>query len=167
MENDAFIYEASSPLSDLHPVTKVQVGSTRRSENGWEWITVNALWDTGATLCAISRNLCDRLGLKAEQYLPTRNFSNPEGIITPYDAVLLKIIQGPYAIFALANIFDNSPIDYDMLIGMNVISAGKFSLTVNKQNIDIRLEIARNFRNLKKLRNVPEFPEEDPDIPEL
>lgn len=109
------------------------------------------MWDTGATFCAISRNLCDRLGLKAERYMPVRNFSNPEGIMTPYNAVLLKIIQGPYAIFALAHIFEKSPIDYDMLIGMNVISAGNFSLTVNNNNVDIRLEIYPGFRGLKRL----------------
>lgn len=153
MENESFVYEASAPLSGMQPISEVKIGSPSRGKNGWDWITVKAMWDTGATLCAISRDLCDRLGLKPERCMPVRNFSNPDGIMTPYDAVLLKIIQGPYAILTMAHVLDKSPIDHDMLIGMAVISAGKFSLTVNGNNLDIRLEISPRFRGLKRLRD--------------
>ncbi len=153
MENNILVFEASAPLSGLDPISKVLVSKTKRGENGWEWIEVTAKWDTGATMCAITRNLCNRLGLKAEKTVPVRCFSNPEGRETPYSAVLLKIVKGPYAILAVANVMDTPPVDCDMIIGMNVIASGKFSLTVNGSDLEIRLEVSPDFERLKKLKH--------------
>lgn len=153
MENNPLVYTASFSLESLDPVSQVRIASPYVPGSDREWIEVKAKWDTGATTCSITRELYHRLGLKAEKTYPISSFGNPEGTLAPHDIVLISLVNGPHAILALASVVDTPAGGYDMLVGMNVISAGKFSLTVNGDNLDLRLEINANYPFLKKIKN--------------
>lgn len=151
MEQEYLIYEASCPLSELDPVTNVRLANPMVGKQDRNWIEVDAKWDTGATVCAITRRVADAIGLVPRMELPVRSFASKSGWKEPADMVLLKLVQGPYAILALSYVVDAMPDKCDMLIGMNVIASGRFSLTVDPPDIHIRLEIAPDYKQLKKV----------------
>lgn len=150
MENSSLIFTDIVPLSSLDPASYVCVANPHKRASEREWIRVKAKWDTGATLCSITRDVCNRLALHPTHSIPMRCFANPIGQDYPIDSVLLKLVQGQYSILAIAHVIDTFAADCDMIIGMNVISAGKFSITVTPPNMEIRLEISSDFPYLRK-----------------
>lgn len=152
MDRRQLIYEASYPISEHDPVTMVKVANPMKNAGERDWIEVNAKWDTGASICAITRRVADMMKLDTRLELGMTSFASATAVWESADMVLLKLIQGPYAILALSYVVDAIPGQCDMLIGMNVISAGRFSLTVNPPNIDLRLEIFPGFKYLRKVK---------------
>ncbi len=157
MENKSIIFADSGPYGEDQPSSVIFIGNPSAEGDERKWIKVLAKWDTGATMCAISKELCARLGLSPVQYRTVRSFGFSEGKDLPIDKVLLKLTNGPYTILAEAIVMDPVLPDFDLIIGMNVISAGKFSLTVEKRNISILFEVATDFPYLTKLPDWPDI----------
>ncbi len=108
-------------------------------------------------MCAITKELSDRLGLKPVKTRKICSFGFSQGADRPEDTVLLKLTNGPYSILAQATVIETILPGFDMLIGMNVISAGKFSLSVENGKIDIRFEISPDYEYLTKIDDWPEI----------
>lgn len=103
-----------------------------------EWIDAAAKWDTGAVVCAISRSICSRLQLAPTQQAYAASISGAEKVLQ--DLILLDLCVDGTFIPTLAIILDEMPgADCDMLIGMNVISLGDFSLSTDRSSNQIRM----------------------------
>jgi Aspartyl protease len=101
---------------------------TLRSSLGNDKIfPTQALWDTGATCSGITENVVETLGL-----LPTGfarlNTVSQQGIVCPFftiDVILQNGIYIPELTVSLGLISEG----IDMLIGMDIITLGDFSVT--------------------------------------
>ena len=158
MENDKLIFEDSNtftPFSNDQPSSVIFVGNPSAKEDERRWLKGLAKWDTGATMCSITKEMSDLLGLKPVKMRKICSFGCPQGEDRPEDTVLLKLTNGPYSILAQATIIETILPGFDVIIGMNVISAGKFSLNVEKGRIDIRFEISPDYMYLTKLEDWP------------
>lgn len=154
MENNKIIFEDSNyftPYSNDQPSSVVFVGNPSAKDEDRQWHKILAKWDTGATMCSITKELSDRLSLKPVKMRKICSFGFPQGADRPEDTVLLKLTNGPYSILAQATVIETILPGFDMIIGMNVISAGKFSLNVENGRIDIRFEIPLDYQYLTKL----------------
>lgn len=137
MENEE-IFEADSPLEQLKLLSTVYVANFHLPPHEREWTSVRAKWDTGATVCFITRNLADRLYLHPESYMPVSSFSGKGECL--YDVVALSFSQNGKCIVVLACIADDFPhSDCDMLIGMNLITQGEFNISTDFDSMKLKL----------------------------
>jgi predicted aspartyl protease len=94
--------------------------------------TYNALWDTGATGTVINKKVVDELGLKPVGIAKV-NHANGESMVNTYMVnVILPNDMGIHSIKVTDGILSG----FDLLIGMNVISKGDFSIC-NKDGMTI------------------------------
>lgn len=89
----------------------------------------NALWDTGASVCSISKDLADFLGLK---YTPGPPLNRLGGIIeATYGYTYVSLVAGGGAISVICAVVEN--INglgcYSFIIGLNLISLGQLSIS--------------------------------------
>lgn len=132
------IVEADAPLEQLKLLSAVYVANYHLPPRERKWVTVQAKWDTGATVCFISRLLAERLGLHPESSMPVSSFSGEGDCL--YDVVALSFLKDGKYIVALACIVDDFPhSDCDMLIGMNLISQGEFCLSTDFESMKIKI----------------------------
>lgn len=87
--------------------------------------TVTAIWDTGAEISAISNRIVTELGLKPINV--ARNITAAGEIIVYIYAVSIFLPNG--ITFPMLPVTGNDLGDADMLIGMDIISQGDFSVT--------------------------------------
>jgi hypothetical protein len=92
-----------------------------------EPFSVHALWDTGSEICAISKTLVDQLNLVKFTDLAASGFG-AVGQSTPVYVLDLTLPDGYVLHNVLALEYSGSNA-HDFIIGMNVITLGKFSLT--------------------------------------
>lgn len=115
------------------------------------WKKATAVWNTGAQHCAITRSLCDRLSM-----IPRGNghFVGIGGDVKMrHDVVYLCLsCDADTFLLALAGVVDSIPGNADMLIGMDVIMQGDFSVSTNNHNIAV--SFTPYCGNLKQLRKV-------------
>lgn len=122
MENNNVIY-SSAPLSALKHLCKAHIANPRNIDDKSQWCEVTAKWDTGATICAISRKLANKLGLSPRASLAYTSFAG-EGECR-LDVVAVSFGRNGLYINVLAGIVDAMPhADCDLLIGMDLISTG-------------------------------------------
>ena len=110
-------------------VTPVIVGLPLPQENHKEnkFISYNAIWDTGATHSVITQKIADDLGLKPVDMIPVSGV-NSKGlrpvclvnIILPNEIVLTN---------RRVTVCDLNSSEIDLLIGMDVITMGDFSIS--------------------------------------
>lgn len=107
---------------------KVSNPAVRGEDGRLIWTRANAIWDTGSQICMISRALCKKLRFEPRIKV---NFSGIGGVIKgAHDVVYLSIASDNATfILAMAGVIDSIPGDYDMLIGMDVITQGDFSIS--------------------------------------
>jgi hypothetical protein len=91
-----------------------------------KWAPFKAIWDTGATGCVITQRVVDACGLKPigmVQVAGVHGIENAEqflvGILLPNS---LQFATVPVTFGRLAG-------DVDVLVGMNIITTGDFSIT--------------------------------------
>lgn len=131
-------FEASSPLEALKLFSPAFVADFHKKPHERRWEPVTAKWDTGATICFITKALADKLDLHPDCSMPVSSFSGDGDSLC--DVVALSFSQDGDYIVVLAAIVDDFPhSDCDMLIGMNLISQGDFSLSVDLQSMQIKL----------------------------
>lgn len=161
-EKNYLSFEDTFPLKAVNMVSSVKLLNPYDPPENRRTATARAVWDTGATLCSISRSLCDKLGLRPlhEEYV--RTYNKPEGFKQQYDRVLISLFNGPYVLWTIAFVSDAIPGDYDMIIGKVIIASGSFSLKVEGDYIHMRLDVDPHYKFLKKLEN---FTPSQKDIP--
>jgi len=116
-----FKYEYPYPLIKL--LTEAEVFNSMRSENV---IRIRALWDTGAMLSAITPEIAKKLNLVSSNRIKV----NGIGSSCIADIVLVSIrlpnlVELKNARIAVLNLVK----DVDMLIGMDIIRLGDFSIS--------------------------------------
>lgn len=114
-----------------------------------QWIGTSAIWDTGAQHCVITSDLCARLKLspRAKTYFVGVGGNVPGGT----DIVYLSLSgDSDTFLIALAGVVETLPGNVDMLIGMDVITQGDF--TVSTKNGIITVAFSPYPGKLKKLR---------------
>ena len=92
---------------------------------------VNALWDTGATNTGISKRVVEKLGLVPDTYGDSHHAQGTTHNVPRY---VINLSLPPNVGFSGINVGEVSlPDDVDVLIGMDIIALGDFSVT-NKNN---------------------------------
>jgi hypothetical protein len=86
----------------------------------------NALWDTGATNTGISATLAARLGLTP---IGTGRMKHAKGEDDCNRYLVNLVLPNQLAIFGVMVNECDLPQEFDLLIGMDIISQGDFSLT--------------------------------------
>ena len=89
-------------------------------------VKLNALWDTGATQCVISESFAERIGL-AKVGEATMNHAGGSSRVNVYIAdieLLNKVVVRDVKLLSTKSIND-----FDMIVGMNVITMGDFCIT--------------------------------------
>lgn len=138
METDN-VFSAEADLRQLKPFSNVFVANAHKSKRDLEWHGVSAKWDTGATICSITKSLSDRLGLRPEHTMSVSSFSGSKDCL--YDVVALSLSDAIGYIDVLAIVVDALPnADCDMLIGMNLISQGELILSTDFDKMKIKIE---------------------------
>lgn len=83
------------------------------------------LWDTGATSSVISKAVANKLGLKPSGKSKVYH-SDGESIVNTY---LINLVLPNMVIFQLLKVTEGIFNDFDILIGMDIITNGDFSIT--------------------------------------
>lgn len=87
-------------------------------------MTCGALWDTGATYCLVSDNMISRLNLHPINQVKTSNAAGD--MITDLYSIGISIPN--FASFGDVFAIRSGMKDYDLIIGMNLIKQGDFSI---------------------------------------
>lgn len=118
------------PVNGMAPSMPVEVANPIKHHTGGslQWVSASAVWDTGAQNCVISRDLCNKLGLVPRS---KAHFAGVGGMIAGnLDIVWISLSRDRETfLIALAGVVDSPPGGYDMLIGMDVIVQGDFSMS--------------------------------------
>ncbi|MBO5602641.1 MAG: SEC-C domain-containing protein [Prevotella sp.] len=88
-------------------------------------IQFKAIWDTGATRTSISQRVVDALGLKTIGYGTNHTAGGPITVTIHRINIMLPMGVGIPSLSVSCSKLD----DFDILIGMDVISRGDFSIT--------------------------------------
>lgn len=148
---DKSVFEAESPLDQLKLFSSAFVANFHKKPHERNWEKVSVKWDTGATICFISRNLANRLDLHPECSMPVSSFSGVGDCL--YDVVAISLMQGGDCLIVLAAIVDDFPhSDCDMLIGMNLISQGDLYIAADFESMKLRLTF-KPYPGVMQLRN--------------
>lgn len=84
-----------------------------------------AMWDTGASVCGITHALYERLGFVPEYKMTARAFDGPKTVDVCMGALMIgKIIMKQVRFM----VYDKLDDDVDLVIGLDVILMGDFSL---------------------------------------
>lgn len=92
---------------------------------GAQYITVNALWDTGCSGVAISQRVIDTLGLVGNGVTDVHNAG--ETYQSQYYPIAVKLPNNTNVHFLRATLAKTH--GFDILIGMQIISKGDFAVT--------------------------------------
>lgn len=128
-----------SPLSDLKPYSIALVANPIYIAEKNKWHEVRAKWDTGATICVITRELANRLKLESQHSLEVSTFTGVSNF--GFDVVAVSLKQNGLYINVLAGIVDAMPhADCELLIGMNLIVTGALHLGASPEYNEIWVE---------------------------
>lgn len=128
----------SVPIDSLSLISKVTVAAPPELQKDRKlfWTEAKAKWDTGAQICSISRSLCDTMGFMPRIKMPVSSISGTVEAIQ--DMIFIDVMMDGYFFPVLASVIDAMPgADCDMLIGMNLISKGDFSLSCDNGKINM------------------------------
>ncbi|MBO4308134.1 MAG: SEC-C domain-containing protein [Bacteroidales bacterium] len=122
---NAFTSDYPEEASSLQTQCGVSAGVIAPAANHLPIKTVTAIWDTGAEISAISNRVATELGLTPVNI--ARNIT-AAGEISVY-IYAVNIFLPNNVNFAMVPVTGNDLGDVDMLIGMDIISKGDFSIT--------------------------------------
>lgn len=119
MKYDAFTVTAHN--GKLNQITTAVLIQSKTSS-----ININAIWDTGASGTCISKRVAQQLNLTP---IGMSSYNTAAGTVDCYDYIIDIILPNNVRIQNLrVSDFMGGP-DLDALIGMDIISAGDFSIT--------------------------------------
>lgn len=114
LESDVVIFDGDQKASSLSPERKMR-----------------ALWDTGATLSCISQRIADELQLKPLQVIKVYTAT---GAVQANTYFVGLVLPNHFMTSVVAAGVPDMSDDVDIVMGMDVISKGDFSVTnVNKR----------------------------------
>jgi len=90
-----------------------------------EMITFHALWDTGASCSSISKDAAEKLGLIPDSYT-TIYHANGKSIVNVY---YIRLALPNKALFPFVTVAEGLYAGFDLLIGMDIITKGDFSIS--------------------------------------
>jgi uncharacterized protein YchJ len=105
----------------------ISVEELKKGANHPKVIEVHAIWDTGASASAISKNV-----VKALELIPTgKGISSTAGGVLEVETYTINVLLPCNVGISSVQVSCNDLGDTDMLIGMDIISKGDFSITNN------------------------------------
>jgi predicted aspartyl protease len=116
--------------------------------------TFKSIWDTGATNSVISRKVVSALGLKPTG-VATANTANGQVTVSTF---LVNIYLPNKAVFVAVRVTEASLVGpEDVLIGMDIISVGDFSITnTNNQTcVSFRLPSLKKIDYVEEVKKLP------------
>ena len=121
----AFTLSYENNAKFLQTKCTITKATSNPSFKPFEQKTINAIWDTGAEMSAVSKDVVEKLGLipvgKAKNYTA--------GGIVNVDIFVINIQLPSNIGFEMIPVTGNELGDTDMLIGMDIISKGDFAIT--------------------------------------
>ena len=89
---------------------------------------VNAMWDTGAQCCLMSRALASRLGFVFKPQIPSKGVSGEE--MASYGTAYIAIASNGGLMHTTAAVVDKLPCpDYSFIIGLDFIQNGTLAIS--------------------------------------
>ena len=148
----AFTVEYSGTASSLQTQCGVCPGvaieALAAGEKHPEVKTVEAIWDTGAEVSSISTRVASEMGLVS---LGKAHNSTAAGFVE-VDVFAVNILLPNGVNFAMVPVTGNDLGDVDMLIGMDIISKGDFSVT----NVDGKTTFSFRIPSMERIDYVKE-----------
>jgi len=132
-------------------ITPARIESARDKQNAVE---IKALWDTGASRCLISQEVASRLNL---QYISKTFLSTPSDKKYQSNVYLVNLHLPNNTKFIDLLVAEGVLNGCDMLIGMDIITAGDFIISNynNKTTFTFRMPSLREFDFLKESFLIP------------
>jgi uncharacterized protein YchJ len=125
----AFTQKATGRLREIHTDLKISVpvGQAAVHDGDPRLVDCKALWDTGATNSSITKSLAKKLGLKAVSIAQSHH---AQGVteVPVYVVDLYLPNKVKFAGVTVCEIADTVG-GFDVLIGMDIITMGDFSIT--------------------------------------
>lgn len=121
-----------------HLLTEVQLQTPGKGER----LVVDALWDTGASSCAVSKELAYKMGLKPKGRIETGLADG--SIIEAETADLLFYLPDGTSTKAEVSILDMADKKYDFIVGMDVILQGNFEIIKTSEGFDFYFKINKH-----------------------
>ena len=103
--------EVSKPVKDISQET--------------EMTAFLALWDTGASCSSISKDAAEKLGLIPDSSA-TIYHANGQSVVNVYD---VRLALPNKALFPFVTVVEGTYSGFDLLIGMDIITKGDFSIS--------------------------------------
>jgi len=94
-----------------------------------EYIRINSLWDTAATHSAVSAKLVQAIGLKPAGQVTVLHAQGK----TDVNAYLINVVLPNNVRVPFLRVSEGVLAGFDMLIGMDIIARGDFSLSCSEQ----------------------------------
>jgi len=118
-----FAFKSEYPAISLRLITEVELFDTSQFPRK---ITVSALWDTGATLSAITPDTAQKLNLVPFNRVKVNGINNTSmADVVKISIKLPNLIELKNYNVAVCNLIK----DVDFLIGMDIIQLGDFSIS--------------------------------------
>ncbi len=127
-----FTFEASGVPNRIITPVRIAPPSKKLDPNSSSVIQVNALWDTGASASVITPSAVKTLGLVSVGTRDVEGFGGVEASPVHIIDLFLSDLLAFTSLFVAESVKDNG--GFEFIIGMDVISAGDFSICQNGGN---------------------------------
>jgi hypothetical protein len=128
IEYRSFIKSYDKSVNKLKTTLEIKpIASTDKNLYN-ELVKVNALWDTGATLSFIKPKLRDQLKLRMFRTGSSVSIAVVGGIVKADFTLLSMHLTNNFIIEYCPIYVVDLPVNFDMVIGMDIISMGDFAL---------------------------------------
>lgn len=102
---------------------------------------VNAMWDTGADVCIMTKALADQLGFKYNRSMLSKSVTGESMAQYGYAYVYLVCNGCPIDVIASIVDYDIGDGEYSFIIGMSLISKGSLSITSSETGTTLSFSI--------------------------
>ena len=120
-----------------HVMTEARI----QKKGSHDMVTVSALWDTGASTCAISKELAHEIGLKPTG--STQCDVAGGGILAVETAQVLFALPDGTAAETEAAIIEMPERPYNFIVGMSIILQGDFIIHKTQDGFDFTFKIQK------------------------
>jgi len=133
VEYRGFIKSYYSSVNKLSTTVKIlPIGSSDKNIKN-STVTIEALWDTGATLTFIKPRIRDQLKLRMFRTGSSISIAGVGGLVKADFTVLSIFLASNFEIEYCPAYVVDFPVNFDMVIGMDIINMGDFAVC-NSEN---------------------------------
>lgn len=126
-------------LSQIQTSCKLNIPPVDGTTFTSEFIPFVATWDTGAMGCVIDHRVVQQLGLQPDGIKRVFTASSSEGILV--NTYLVSMHLGAKLFFPYVRVTEGKLNSCDVLVGMNIITLGDFSLVHQDERIVFSFQI--------------------------